>query len=180
MILRALIGVAVLALTGCTETQAGTPRAADADVTTAPGSSSGAPTSGGDSPLAGIEPCDLLTAEEVAQLGVGNGQNDDVGDSPGCSWSKSGDFVLSVGLVTDVGIHDANLQGASPEPVNVGGHEAIRVQNQGGGEGGCAVLIATSDSSFVDITVITTSGSDTPRACGAAENVAGLVERKLP
>lgn len=155
------------------------PRPAGAEVTPPAESESGEPTSGGDSPLDSVEPCDLLTENEVADLGVTDGEHDDGPNLPGCYWNKSGDFSFSIGLVRSVGIDEVTFQGATPEPVDVGDHEAVRVRNQGGGEGACAVLIATSDSSYVDVTATASGGSDIAKACRTAENVAQLVDPKL-
>ncbi|HEV7649096.1 MAG TPA: DUF3558 domain-containing protein [Actinophytocola sp.] len=161
-------GGLALVLAACSTTEAGSPRAADPAVT-----------SEGDGPsLNQIEPCDLLSGEDLSRLGLGDGEEADFGDSPGCDWSKSADFGVLIGLSPDLGAEEANLQGATPVPVTVGSHDAFRVEEQGGAMGSCAILVVVSDSSYVDVT--TTAGDDTPKACDKANEVAELVEPKLP
>jgi len=161
-------GGLVLALTACSSAEAGSPRPADPDVT----SESGGPG------LDQIEPCDLLTGDDLSRLGLSGGDDADFGDSPGCDWSKSGDFGVLIGLSPDLGAEEANLSGATPEPITLGSHDALRVEEQGGAEGSCAILIVVSDSSYVDVSA--TAGGDTPKACDKANEVAELIEPKLP
>ena len=89
-------------------------------------------------------------------------------------------FGILVGLSADIGADEADLQGATPVPISVGSHDGFRVEAQGGFEGSCAVLVVTSESSFVDVSATANGGADTPKACTKATDVAELIEPKLP
>lgn len=99
--------------------------------------------------------------------------------SEGCEW-ESAEWGLSIGLQTQFAFKDANLRGARPIPVDIGRHEAHRVENAGGGDGGCEIFIVTGESSFVQVTAATLSASNTPFACDRATAVAKVVDPKLP
>lgn len=169
-----VLGAAALALTSCSIGEAGTPRAADPDVVESGETSSGRE----GSPLDGMEPCELLSDDERAELGVTEGEEADFGDSPGCDWSSREEWGILIGLSLDVGADEANVDGATPVPVSVGSHEGYRVEEQNGFAGSCAVLVVTSESSFVDIS--SSGGADTEEACVRATDVARIVEPKLP
>ena len=169
------VGVAVIALASCSAKEAGTPGPAE-QRTGSPDTSA----DHGGSPLDGVEPCELLSQAELDDLGVAGGEEANFGDSPGCEWAKTGDFGILVGLNLDIGAEEADLQGATPVPISVGSHDGFRVEAQGGFEGSCAVLVVTSESSFVDISATANGGGDTSKACAKAADVAGLIEPKLP
>ena len=166
---------ALIALASCSAKEAGTPGPAEHE-TGAPDT----PADHGGSPLDGMEPCELLSQTELDDLGIAGGEEADFGDSPGCEWAKTGDFGILVGLNLDIGADEADLQGATPKPISVGSHDGFRVEAQGGFEGSCAVLVVTSESSFVDISATANGGGDTSKACAKATDVAELIEPKLP
>lgn len=168
-------GAAVIALASCSAKESGTPGPA-AHETGSPDTSA----DHGGSPLDGVQPCELLSQAELDDLDIEGGEEADFGDSPGCEWAKTGDFGILVGLNLDVGADEADLQGATPVPISVGSHDGFRVEAQGGFEGSCAVLVVTSQSSFVDISATANGGGDTSKACAKATDVAELVEPKLP
>ncbi|MGQ0838298.1 DUF3558 family protein [Actinokineospora sp.] len=183
------IGTTLLALPlmACTAKENGSPQASGGSTTTTV--SSGSPTttskprsttSTPSSPLDRIEPCDLLSAADRTSLGIPAGKQDDVVGSRGCNWTKSGDFGFSIGLLPDLGLKDGNYQGGTPTPIEIGKHEATKLENMGGGDGGCDIFIAITESSSVHLTVTASGLSDTPKACAKALLVAQIIDPKLP
>lgn len=174
-----LLGVS--ALVGCSNSEAGIPRAEPTSdkPSSEPTNPTSPPTSTSeDSPLADIDPCELLSDAERAQFGVAEGKPKRVVGSETCQWLKSGDFVLGVGLKPDLAFKDADLRGATPTRVDVGRHEAYRVENAGGGKGGCEVFVITGELSFAQVGA--ESGVDTARACEKATALAKIIDPKLP
>lgn len=182
-------GIAVTALlagplVACSSPEPGTPRASDNTETkgqpTTSTSKAKPTTSSASSPLDSLDPCELLSDQDVAAFGVGAGKKKNFAGARGCDWMKSGDFGFSIGLNGDRGLKDANYQGGTPAPIDIGKHEATKLENMGGGDGSCSIFIAITDSSLVHITATASGLSDTPKACAKALAVAQLIDPKLP
>lgn len=171
------------ALVGCSSETPGDARAGDdggdASVPAFPEDpSTGETTSEPDEEEAGtadLEPCDLLEAQDLTALGLPS-ENDqqDIGPARGCQWQASGSHTVTIGVIDELGIGEVQSQ-TTPEPKTVGGHDAVQYT---GGAGVCAVAIAVSDSSRVDVSGV--AGGDMTRACQVANQAAELVEPKLP
>jgi hypothetical protein len=130
-------------------------------------------TEGGDT--ADLRPCELLSAEDLTALDLpASGEEDEIGPARRCQWQTSGSHTVSVGILDELGIDQVQSQGPTEE-LSVGSHEALRYV---GVVGTCGVAIAVSDSSRVD--VLGTAGGDMNQACEIANQVAELVEPKLP
>jgi uncharacterized protein DUF3558 len=182
------ISIAVMAIllglvtaVGCSNSEAGTPRAQP--ISEEPSSESAKPTTrpsstSSESPLAEIDPCELLSDTDRAQLGVPEGKPGRVVGAETCDWQKSGDFTVGVALKPDLAFKDADLRGANPNRVDIGRHEAYRVENAGGSNGVCEVFMVTGESSFAQVTAV--KRVSTAIACEKALAVAEIIEPKLP
>jgi hypothetical protein len=144
--------------------------------------SSTATSHAGDTKLAAIKPCDLLTEIEVAQLGLTNpGEPDKVGSSNGCDWKVSGNGGLTAGIRAKQGIKDLNIVGEKTSQTKFGTYNATKVEAPDGATSSCMVLIAVSDSSTVDIVAnLKATSKDTAGACERATKAAELIAPKLP
>jgi hypothetical protein len=174
----AILGCAVVAA-GCATTTSGAAEPADpttaqrSDPTSQPTSS----TSLANSPLDRIDPCELLSAADRAELDVGEGTAKTIAGSKTCLWGKYAEFVIGVGLKADLAFKDADLRGATPARINIGRHEAYKVEETGGAQGTCEVFIVTGTSSFVQVNAGV--GLQTQAACVKAVRVAQIIDPKL-
>lgn len=156
--------------------QAGTSTTTTSKGTTSTGSTSGS----NSSPLAGKDPCSLLSASAKTSLGLsGNGEKDNVGASRGCKWeqrAQSGDlYLFGIDILDKSGIKD--LPSDAKQIADVGSHKAAQTSGKGG-PGTCSVIMGVTDKSRVESTVL--AGTDTQKACGLALQMAKLVEPGLP
>lgn len=182
VVVAALLAVPLVA---CSSQDPGIPRASDNTTTTRETGSSttskGKPTTANvPSPLGNIDPCDLLSDSDRTTLGVAPGEPKKFAGARGCDWMKSADFGISIGLDHDLGLKDGNYQGGTPTPITIGKHEATKLENMGGGEGGCSIFIGITESSSVHIAATASGRSDTPKACAKALAVAQIIDPKLP
>lgn len=130
--------------------------------------SSDAPTSAPGNPLASLDPCSLLTQDDLTQLGITVTGPDNTAKSRGCGWQKHGAYSVGIYLNGSQGIETAGVDGATK--VNLQSHDAVESQSYG-----CGVEIAISKTSSVDINV-----SSGPNDCQTAQTYAQLIEPKLP
>ncbi|OLF07920.1 DUF3558 domain-containing protein [Actinophytocola xanthii] len=173
----------VFGLVGCSEETAGDPGASGdngglTDVPSFPEdtATSEAPTqpSEAESGTTDLQPCELLTDAEMAQLSLGAGNEAEIGPARRCQWQASGQHTVTVGVIDELGI-DEVVSTTEPEPTTVGGHDAVRYSTAGGV---CALAIAVTESSRVDVSGV--AGGDMTKACTVATRAAELVEPKLP
>jgi hypothetical protein len=147
--------------------------------------SSAAPTSAsasGNSELAALKPCDLLTSDEVGRLGLEfPGAANDVGGADTCRWQVSGNGSASAGIRADQGIDDLNYDGDHTVPTKIGKYPATRVEAPLNAKYMCHVVISTSESSTVQIiATVKATSTDTAAACERATQTAELIAPKLP
>ncbi|WP_188316558.1 DUF3558 family protein [Solihabitans fulvus] len=176
------IGLA-LSTAACDGTSSGTPRpVSDAGSPSASGTPTGS--SANASPLASIKPCDLLTASDTTPVGITTpGRPESVGGSPTCRWSTPGKFSFTLALNLDASIRTLNYAGKSPTPVSIGRHSAAELPDSietRANTGDCSVYIAVSDSSSAQIESTVQDTSDTALSCKRAEQIAKLIDSKLP
>jgi hypothetical protein len=183
-----LAGSAVL--TSCTASTGGQAVAenpSQATETTRPSTGPGTrPTTGspqaGNSPMADTDPCTMLDAAAKAKLGIsGAGEPRNVGVARGCRWRVRGPsdtYFIGVSILDNAGITDIPSTVRVDKFPNIGSHEAVQGKEQGGGAGGCTILIGVTRSSRVDLNVI--AGTDTQKACDLMMELAKQVEPKLP
>ncbi|WP_253766953.1 DUF3558 domain-containing protein [Goodfellowiella coeruleoviolacea] len=180
---------ALLLVSSCGGTGSGSGRT---NTTTNEATSSGATTSpntsesaGTGSPLADLDPCQLMTASEATELGISDpGKPGSTAGSPECNWRVSGQFGVVISLSPDKGVDSFNYHGKTPSSINVGKHPATKVEDSLQGTrvntGLCNVFIAVSDSSAVQVIVTNSGATDTALACERAETVAEFADAKLP
>lgn len=177
-----VVALLALGLVGCSDETAGDATPGEStNRPTIPGgdTSTEAPTEsgesgGGDSGTADLQPCDLLTADELAQFNLGEGVEDELGPARQCKWQASGQQTVAVGVIDELGTDQVQTSG-SKEPMKVGSHDAVRYD---GVLGTCVVAIGVTDSSRVDVTAA--ADGDLQKACTVAKQAAQLVEPKLP
>ena len=130
----------------------------------------------GDSGTADLQPCELLTAEDLAALGLPAEplEEGELGPARTCQWQTSGSHTVTVGVIDEFGIDEVQSENP-PEPTTVGSHDAVRYEGLGGT---CGVAIAVTESSRVDVLGI--AGGDLAKGCDHASQAAALVEPKLP
>ena len=69
--------------------------------------SSGAPSSVPANPLASLDPCGLLSEEQLAQLGITLTGPDNTAKSRGCGWQQHGNYSVGIYLDGSQGIEAA-------------------------------------------------------------------------
>lgn len=156
--LMAVVGSLSLA---CTDQEPGSPGPADAGATTSESASS-EPTGSArpeEIKLDGIDPCKVLTADQMKQLSVVQAdRNDsdlvDTGDVPVCDYSTNGAprFSYGVGLVTAKGIEYWRGSGnVDVRRTNVSDYNAVEL-TLSGTENSCAVSVdvAQGQQLYVD------------------------------
>jgi uncharacterized protein DUF3558 len=174
-----VVAALALALAGCSQETPGDATAGGSTgKLTLPGGNTEEPTEtstaeGGDSGTADLQPCDLLTSAEQAQFQLGPGAEDEVGPARTCQWQSSGQTV-TIGVIDALGLDQVQSSGPKT-PMKVGSHDAVQYT---GGVASCAVAIAVTDTSRVD--VAGAAGGDEAKACSVAKQAAALVEPKLP
>lgn len=170
----------VLLTAACTTGQAGSVQPATTSGTMSATATS--TTAVGDTNLASLKPCDLLTANEVTQLGLTNpGKDSRLGGADTCRWSVSENGGLTVGTRPKQGIKDLDYEGEKTSPVTFGKYQATKVDAPDGGAGLCHVVISVTDSSSVQIIAgLKATSTDTASACERATKAAELIAPKLP
>lgn len=127
--------------------------------------------SGASASLDDVAPCDLLTSEDRAAIGLEDGEErSDIS----CDWKKTSTSGVRLTVYPDRGFDTAPDQGRS---VQVGTYAAHMVASPGGLEGSCGVALEISDSSFVG--VVANDGTDTDAACELATDAARRVDANL-
>lgn len=183
----ALVAVpAVVFASGCAS-KVGEPSAAvPADSSSGSATSAAQPSATGGA-LDGLRACDLLTASEaeplgIAEPGVDNGALAGTGTSR-CEWSKpfvngDGGFALSVVVRPEQTIGTVKvLSGWSSENGEFNGRSARILKQVRAGGASCMLAIALGESSRIDIGA---TGDSTDQTCGLVNDVASIIEPKLP
>jgi Protein of unknown function (DUF3558) len=178
-----VVAVALAGLVACGNQSAGTP------VATEPSGSTRSPTSSPTSRppsstsesvgsgLAALDPCELLTSADRAQLQLPGGEPDSTAGNPGCDWNRgaSGGLV-SVTIREDRGINQLNPGDAiNVEDVAIGAHQGRRLEFP---EGNCSFDIAITDASSVTVSALIVERLT--EACVLAQRAVILIEPKLP
>jgi Protein of unknown function (DUF3558) len=178
--LRLLVVAAALAgLVACGDQRAGTPVVAEPSGSTR-SSTSRPPSSTSESAgsgLAALDPCELLTPAERAQLQLPDGEPDSTAGNPGCDWNKGADGgLVSVTIRESRGINQLNPGDAtSVEDVAIGAHQGRRLEFP---EGNCSIDIAITDASSVTVSALVVERLT--EACVLAQRAVILIEPKLP
>ncbi|WP_424183395.1 DUF3558 family protein [Actinokineospora sp. G85] len=188
VLLSSIVGSLLLGAVGCSNDTDGSPVPSAGGATSTPVDEPGgssepstgqtSPGSGGGS-LASMEPCDLLTEADQAEVGIsGSGTEKELAGSRFCDWrvrkeTASAGYTLSVQIWEDLGL--ADVQGTEKQTSTVGSHEAVRALRTGGSA--CSISLGVGAKSRVDVVL---TGADGTALCAPAATAAALVEPKLP
>jgi hypothetical protein len=182
------VGAAVLSLAACTAQTTGSPSGTAENS----GSASSAPATTGSSAnsgVAGLNACDLLTAEEVVQFkaqGPGKAQDTQTsGATSACGWLGRSSTDRSVSFAVLVrgsqGIDElqsqAQTSGGTVTNGSLNGREARQASLA---SGGCILALKVGKDSRVDLSVVIGGVTDPTEACQIASKLGNIVEPKLP
>lgn len=127
-----------------------------------------------------LDSCTLLSPSEIATLGdFDEPRRIDLGGVRGCSFEPQNTGAtrsptINVGVRESQSVDSANDQGLGVTEATFNGRDAAQIPNT---NGGCIIALALTDSSRVDVGV---TGVDHEQACELVEQVAEIVEPKLP
>jgi hypothetical protein len=158
-----------LAVVGCS----GVGTTATGTTATASSLTAGSASSDVSSPLASLDPCGLLTQDQLTQLGLTLRGPDNPGKSHGCAWQKGPSYEVGIYLNPTQGIKGLNVGGSAK--VVLQSHDAIQSASNGFS---CVVDIAISEKSSVNVSVASPGGES--QECSVAAQYATLIEPKLP
>lgn len=127
-----------------------------------------------------LQPCDLLSSEDLAEAGKFKPRYEEGGGARSCFWKNSlesgGDgFTFAVSLRDAQSIEQLNDNGAGVQRIEVNQRPAAVSENAKFRS--CTVAMKLDDASRVDVAVPSTEKDD---ACEIAKVIAGLVEPHLP
>jgi len=180
-----VIATFLVLLAGCSEKTRGNPSAGDepanptteqtTDETTT--SEPGTSEPGADG-LAAVRPCDLLDATGAASLQLTGGAEIPLGGARVCEYRREGatlneSFTVAVSLWDNQGLDALNASNVQQLP-DIGSHKAVSFVDAAGA---CGVGIGVGDTSRVDSSAV---GGDQELGCRLAEQLATIVEQKLP
>jgi hypothetical protein len=180
----AISAAAVLSLTACSGEEGGAALPVESFTSAPPSQPSGgpsAPDQGTEAPTAALEPCSLLSADDLAEFGdFKDGVQNDGGGARGCEYDRkienaSDDAdAVGVNIRDSQGVDEVRDIGEGVQTGTVaGGRKAVMTS----GNGGCLIALAVGENSRVDVGTV--AGTE-ERACQIADAVAKIVEPQLP
>jgi hypothetical protein len=166
------LATAVLGITACSG------GVGDVTNTTTPSASvtsgnTGSPSGNASDPLASLDPCSLLTSEQVGQLGLTPQGPKTVASARGCSWAKGPTYVIGIHFIEGKGLDDPNDGTGQNTKISLPDHDAVETDKGSG----CGVEIAITRTSFVFVQASEGGG---PNECPISQQYATLIEPKLP
>lgn len=128
-----------------------------------------------------IDPCDLLTAEDLAEAGEFEPTYKEQGGARACHWQKSvqdgGDaFTFAVSVRDSQSIETVNDNGGGIHEDEVNQRPSVWTVDPKFDD--CAFVMKLDDVSRLDVTVPGDPGSD--NSCKVAKGIASMVEPNLP
>ncbi|TLW93874.1 DUF3558 domain-containing protein [Saccharomonospora piscinae] len=128
-----------------------------------------------------IDPCELLSAEDLAEVGDFKPTYKEQGGARACHWQNSvkdgGDgFVFAVSVRDSQSIETVNDEGGGIREDEVNERPSVVTGDPKFDD--CAIVMKLDDMSRVDVTVPGDPGSD--NSCEVAKVIAGMVEPRLP
>lgn len=183
-LLSLIVAPCALFASACSDTEGGTAQADDNPETPAPSPQSTAPANTGSNQLSTLDPCSVLSTDEVKEYGtVTQGAPKPETDRDGtrlCTWKGDAHgpetFVpsTSVTIREDGGVQDMNDKGNGVQHTQENGREYGR----SAGPGGCTIAIGVTKKSRVDILV---TGTEKPnQACAIANSLTETAESRVP
>ncbi|HVV20119.1 MAG TPA: DUF3558 family protein, partial [Pseudonocardiaceae bacterium] len=155
-----VLAAALFGLVACSNSTPGTATTTGGDQTTTAGAgdTTSSSSSGSDgSPLASVQPCDLVTSSALSQLGLSGGQTSTQAGARICQWQTPVDQNGNNGAVAGVeirdhqGLSDVVPNGYTTTTKTLGSHQAEQLRSKSSGD--CIDAIGVSDHSRVDVTV---------------------------
>ena len=170
-----------LALTACSQSSNGTPTPQDTTETTTTSAEASASSTTSASPIADIDPCDLLTPAERTQLGsLGEGERKDLGGI-GCSWGASGSHRVAIVLSDELSVDELPQPGEQVIDFTVNGRRGIKIpgSKQTGNSNMCdlGLEIGPRARALIVVTMVTGTAEE---ACQIGDQAAQVFEPKLP
>lgn len=172
---------AIAMASGCSDDEPGTPIPAG-DQTSSPQASASATPSAAAADIDAVEPCSLLTDDELAQFGEFKAPDEkEVGTARTCTYlaerTSASNEQASVGFAVrdNVGVADLTDHGYGVQEGQTvtTGREATQAKT----DDGCTVALAVGEGARVDTVVL---GMDPNKACATANKIAEIVDPKLP
>ncbi|ANZ37300.1 hypothetical protein BBK82_15770 [Lentzea guizhouensis] len=129
----------------------------------------------------GVDPCKLLTADQMKQIKVASTKSVqpnivDKKPSPACFYQNSLDYTYTVGVVTHNGVPYWLRSGGTVESklVDVSGYGAAEIKFVGTNDVDCAIAVDVADGQqlFVSYKPLNTESQE--EMCGKAKTAAGL------
>lgn len=144
----------------------------------APSHTSPSPSGSPPSPLAGIEPCNLVSSQVRAAYALTDPQEKQLGDAHVCRFRLEGEtlrlsYTVSIELFDGLGIDDIWAPDVEQLP-DMGSHPAARFS--GPGES-CRLALGVSESARIDVTA---NGGDFGPACDLVTALAEAIEPDVP
>ncbi|GAA3436944.1 DUF3558 domain-containing protein [Kutzneria kofuensis] len=179
-------GLAVSLAAACSQQDPGSPSPAPT-TSSATSSTSGAPKVASPKNLKGIDPCQLLTAQQLQMLGATPRsqptRDKSVWGEATCMWENDNVTVgLSPQTTLTKGIEQAYLSKDNYsffQPTTVDGYPAVLVDKQ---KLSCGMFVGVSDTQELSLTVVVT-GKDNPdygNPCAFPPKVAGAALKNIP
>lgn len=126
-------------------------------------------------PVAGeIDPCTLVSAADLAPFGRYVEPNRSVeGKVKGCQYVRQSSKTVDEKLTVEVTVRNGSDLPTWGGPTTVNGRKAVRAT----AATGCLIALGVGTHSRVDVAIAST---DQARSCAAADQIAGIVEARLP
>lgn len=141
-------------------------------------SESGKATASTSAEAAKVDPCKLLTSEDLGKLSLeAPGEVKRISGAPGCDWNLTTSGGLSIVANNDKSIDELNFTDGTVEDTSIAGMRAKLVRELVG-PGDCGVSLASS--STTSVTIAATKPRDTEAACQVVQQAAPLVLANLP
>jgi hypothetical protein len=175
-----MVAMLLVLLAGCAQSTQGSPTpggSTNPATATEDTSTTEAPPSSTSAGVASLQPCEILDQADLTTLQLTGGEQKKVGSARVCRYQRDGatlneTYTVSVELYDNQGLTQLNAD-VQPLPP-IGGHDAVRYTNA---TGTCGVSLGVGDDSRVDNAAV---GGDQQQGCQIAEQLATIVERKLP
>lgn len=129
-----------------------------------------------------IDPCKILSSQDLAKYGEFQSEYEEVGSARSCFWQRSAKgnqevSTFSLNVRDSNGLDAVNDVGGGIVEGEVNGRRAAVAKNPRSGS--CTVALEINDGSRIDVT-ITTSPDQGMEECQFGQEIAYLVEPRLP
>jgi hypothetical protein len=129
----------------------------------------------------GVDPCKLLTADQMKQVKVASTKSVqpnivDKKPSPACFYQNNLDYTYTVGVVTHNGVPYWLRNGGTVETklVDVSGYGAAEIKFTGTNDVDCAIAVDVADGQQLFVSYKPLNAEPQEQMCGKAKTTAGL------